>query len=64
MSIQQIAEAIKELSIDEIAALRAWIEEYLEDERELTDEFTASIERGKRDLAAGRTRVGTPTACP
>ena len=64
MSIQQIAEAIKELSIDEIAALRAWIEEYLEDEREWTDEFTASIERGKRDLAAGRTRVGTPTACP
>ena len=64
MSIQQIAEAIKELSIDEIAALRAWIEEYLEDERELTDEFTASIERGKRDLAAGRTRVSTPASRP
>ena len=64
MSIQQIEEAIKELSVDEIAALRAWIEEYLEDERELTDEFTASIERGKRDLAAGQTRVGTPAAYP
>jgi hypothetical protein len=58
MSIQQIEEAIKGLPTDEIEALRAWIEEYLEDEREVTPEFTASIERGRRDLAEGRARVG------
>ena len=34
MSIQQIEEAIKGLSRAEIEELRAWIEDYLEDERE------------------------------
>ena len=58
MSIQQIEEAIKGLSTAEIEVLRAWIEEYLEDEREVTPEFAASIERGKRDIADGRTRAG------
>ena len=58
MSIQQIEEAIKGLSTAEIEVLRAWIEEYLEDEREVTAEFTASIERGKRDISEGRTRIG------
>ena len=58
MSIQQIEEAIKGLSTAEIEVLRAWIEEYLEDEREVTPDFAASIERGKRDIADGRTRAG------
>ena len=58
MSIQQIEDAIKSLSTAEIEALRAWIEDYLEDEREVSDEFAASIERGKRDIAEGHTRNG------
>lgn len=58
MSIQQIEDAIKTLSTTEIKALRAWIEDYLEDEREVNAEFAASIERGKRDIAEGRTRNG------
>jgi hypothetical protein len=58
MSIQQIEEAIKTLSTTEIETLRAWIEDYIEDEREVNAEFVASIERGKRDIAEGRTRNG------
>jgi hypothetical protein len=58
MSIQQLEEAIKELPTDEIETLRAWIDEYLEDERNISPEFAASIERGRRDLAEGRFRVG------
>jgi hypothetical protein len=58
MSIQQIEEAIKGLPTDEIETLRAWLEEYLEDEREVTPEFAASIERGRRDIAKGHTRIG------
>jgi hypothetical protein len=58
MSIQQIEEAIKGLPTDEIEMLRAWIEEYLEDEREITKDFAASIERGRRDIAEGRIRIG------
>jgi hypothetical protein len=58
MSIQQIEEVIKGLPTEEIEMLRAWIEEYLEDEREVSPEFAASIDRGRRDIAEGHTRVG------
>jgi len=37
-----------------------WLEQWLEDQRELSPEFVASIERGKGDIAAGRARVVHP----
>jgi len=36
--------------------IQGWLEDMLEDELEFTDEFKASIERGKRDLAEGHVR--------
>lgn len=57
MSIQEIEKAIQELPRTEVAQLQDWIAGYLEDELEFTDEFKASIERGKRDLAEGRVRI-------
>jgi hypothetical protein len=41
----------------EVGQLREWIENFLEDQLELTDEFNASIERGKRDIAEGNLRT-------
>jgi len=38
----------------------AEVSEWLEDQRELSPEFVASIERGKADIAAGRVRVVRP----
>jgi len=40
--------------------LNEWLEQWLEDQRELSPEFIASIERGKADIAAGRTRIVRP----
>jgi hypothetical protein len=60
MSIQEIEKAIKGLPREKIEELQIWIQDYLEDERQLTDEFQASIERGKRDIAEGRTRTRQP----
>jgi hypothetical protein len=37
-----------------------WLEQCLEDQRELSPEFVACIERGKADIAAGRVRVPRP----
>jgi hypothetical protein len=37
--------------------VREWLEQWIEDQREMTPEFLASIERGKTDLAEGRTRI-------
>ena len=60
MSVQEIEQVIKGLSRTEIEQLQAWIRDYLEDELEFTEEFQTSIERGKRDIAEGRTRVRQP----
>lgn len=56
-TVKDIESAIQRLSPAEVKELLNWIEDYLEDELEMTDEFKASIERGKQDIAAGRTRV-------
>jgi hypothetical protein len=40
--------------------LRNWLEDYLEDQLEVIEEFAASIERGKKDIAGGNIRVREP----
>ena len=56
-TVKEIESAIQQLAPAEVKELAQWIEDYLEDELEMTDEFKASIERGKQDIAAGHTRV-------
>jgi hypothetical protein len=56
-NVQEIERAIRSLPRPEVEQLREWIENFLEDQLELTDEFRASIERGKRDIAEGNMRV-------
>ena len=55
--VQEIEQAIQTLPRKEVERLREWIEYFLDDELELTDEFAASIERGKKDVAEGNIRV-------
>lgn len=57
MSIQEIEKVIQGLSRSEVEELQGWIQDYLEDDRELTAEFKASIERGRQDIAEGRVRT-------
>ena len=40
--------------------LRDWLENLLEDQLEMTDEFKTKIERGEQDIQAGRVRVRKP----
>jgi hypothetical protein len=56
-TVKEIESAIQKLSPAELQELLDWIHNHLEDELEMTDEFKASIERGKQDIAAGRTRT-------
>lgn len=55
-TIQEIEQAIESLPRNDVKALRDWIENYLEDELEFTDEFAAKIERAEQDLAANKGR--------
>ena len=59
-TVAEIEAAITHLSVNEAEELREWLEQWLEDQLEVTPEFEASIERGKGDLAAGRSRTLRP----
>jgi hypothetical protein len=48
---------LRKLSPSELQQLRDWLEDYLEDQLEITEEFAASMERGKEDIAEGSVRV-------
>jgi hypothetical protein len=55
--VQEIEQAIRTLPRHDIEQLREWIEDFLEDQLELTDEFKARIEQGKQDVREGAVRV-------
>lgn len=55
--VREIEQAIRTLPRSEIERLREWIENYLEDQLEITDEFAARIDRGKTDISQGKVRV-------
>ena len=57
MSTAEIRAAITRLPVKDAEQLRDWLEQWLEDQMAMTPDFEASIERGKADLAAGRSRT-------
>ncbi|HWC61357.1 MAG TPA: hypothetical protein VHC44_16810 [Verrucomicrobiae bacterium] len=59
-ALEQIEEQVKRLSKAEQEALRDWLENVLEDELEMTDEFKAKIERGEKDIREGHVRIRNP----
>ena len=59
-TVLELAQAIRALPRRDIEELRQWIDDYLEDQFEFTDEFAASIERGRKDIAEGNVRVRNP----
>ncbi len=48
--LEQIENQVKQLTKAQQEALRDWLENLLEDQLELTDDFKAKIERGANDL--------------
>jgi predicted transcriptional regulator len=59
-NVQEIEQAIRTLPRTEIERLRSWIEDFLEDQLEVSEEFQAKIDSGKRDIAEGRVRTRQP----
>ncbi len=58
--LEQIENQVKQLTKAQQEALRDWLENLLEDQLELTDDFKAKIERGEQDLREGRVRIRKP----
>ena len=59
-TVQALSSQIRGLPREEAWELHEWLAEYLEDGAELAPDFAASIQRGKEDIALGRTRKREP----
>ena len=59
-TLAEIADAVRNLSAQEQEELRDLLDEILEDQLALTDEFKAKIAAGRADAAAGRVRIHKP----
>jgi hypothetical protein len=59
-TVTEIQSAIARLPVKDAEELREWLEKWLEDQMEMTPDFEDSIERGKADLSAGRSRTVRP----
>jgi predicted outer membrane protein len=59
-SVQEIEAAIPRLSRGEIEEVRAWIDDFLEDQRELTDEVKARLDQSRREISGGNFTTRQP----
>ena len=59
-TVKEIQAAIPKLSRGEIEAIRDWIDDYLEDQLELTDEVKAKLDQSRREIAAGQYTMRQP----
>jgi len=53
-TVKEIQAAIPKLSREEIEQIRHWIDDYLEDQLELTDEVKAKVDQSRHEIAAGQ----------
>jgi hypothetical protein len=52
-TVKEIEAAISRLSRAEVEGLRAWIDDFLEDQLELTHEVKTRIDESRREIAEG-----------
>lgn len=53
-TVKEIQAAIPGLSRGEIEQIRQWIDDYLEDQLELTDEVKAKLDESRSEIATGQ----------
>jgi hypothetical protein len=59
-TVKEIQAAIPNLSREEIEQIRTWIDDYLEDQLELSDEVKAKLDQSRREIAAGQYTTREP----
>ena len=52
-TVQEIESAITKLSLEKKEALRDWLDETIEGQLEVSDEFKVKVQRAKQEIAAG-----------
>ncbi len=59
-TVQEIKAAIPKLPPHELAELKEWLEDFCEDQLELSDEVKAAFDRSHAEIAAGQYRTRQP----
>ena len=59
-TVQDIEAAIPRLTRAEVEALRRWIDDYLEDQLELTEDVKTKLDQSRREIAAGQFTTRRP----
>lgn len=52
-SVQEIETALSRLPLEDLQAVRDWLDDLIEDQLEVRDEFKAKIQRAKQEIADG-----------
>ena len=62
-TVKEIESALAKLSIQDLEAVRDWLDDFIEDQLEVSDEFKAKIQRAQTEIAQGiYSRVRAPKA--
>lgn len=59
-TVKEIEAAIPRLSRAEVEEFRAWFENFLEDQLELTDDVKAKLDQSRQEIAAGNYTTRQP----
>lgn len=59
-TVQEIQAAIPSLSRQEIEQIREWIDDYLEDRLELSDEVKSKLDQSRAEISAGKFTTRSP----
>ena len=59
-SVQEIEAVIPKLSRAEVEEVRAWIDDFLEDQLELTNEVKAKLDQSRREISEGNYTTRQP----
>lgn len=52
-NVKEIESALTRLSLEDLQAVRDWLDDFIEDHLEVSDEFKAKINRAKEEIAGG-----------
>lgn len=62
-SVKEIESALTRLSLEDLKAVRDWLDDLIEDQLEVSDEFKPKVQRAKQEIAQGvHSRTRNPEA--
>jgi hypothetical protein len=52
-TVKQIESALEQLPLEDLQAVQDWLEEFIEEQLEVSNEFKAQVQRANQEIADG-----------